>query len=256
MGCSLNVKPLHLTTYGPNGGFLHVAEALIAAGADVNCAMSNGRTALHEAARKNAFLVAEVLLGHGCVVDSISMENNEHKTPLFHAIEFGSFETAQCLLKAGANINARDSLQVTPLITAVFTGKKEAVKMLIDSGCDLDLESQNGTTALKASLTPAENPYTNSCSMTLCKLLVMSGCELSTDVQGLILRAVKKARTKADVRNPQDLDWLVWHCSNPFSLQQISRILVRTQLGSKCQSKVGSLPLPGELQRYLCFSDV
>ena len=80
---------------------------LLSHGADVDAAMMNGRTTLHLAAMRSATGVAEVLLEHGCKVDPVSMENDEHKTPLMKAVDGGHIHMVEMLIQAGADVNFR-----------------------------------------------------------------------------------------------------------------------------------------------------
>jgi len=65
------IQPLHLSTYG--GGYAEVARTLLEAGAAVNAAESNGRTALHHAAIRNAHRIVDVLLEYHCDLDPIRL---------------------------------------------------------------------------------------------------------------------------------------------------------------------------------------
>ena len=46
-------------------------SVLLGAGADVDAAMENGRTALHLAAGKNCTTITEILIKHGCQVSTV-----------------------------------------------------------------------------------------------------------------------------------------------------------------------------------------
>ncbi len=49
---------------------------LLAAGADVDMAMTNGRTALHIVAGKNNTVIADMLIQHGCKVSIHDYHNH------------------------------------------------------------------------------------------------------------------------------------------------------------------------------------
>ena len=51
-------------------------------------------------------------------------------------------------LSAGANIEARNRLGMTPLMHAAFYGTAEVVKVLLDAGADLEARTEDGTTPL------------------------------------------------------------------------------------------------------------
>ena len=67
-----------------------------------------------------------------------STENGEQKTPLMKAIDAGHTAIVRRLLVAGARLDTADHWGTTPLIAAVFTGKPEIAKLLIQSGCNVD----------------------------------------------------------------------------------------------------------------------
>jgi ankyrin repeat protein len=67
-------------------------------------------------------------------------------TPLMYAAAVGSVEALNVLLKAGAEVNAKNGLNVTPLH---FAGAEMAkVRMLVDAGADVDAKSKGERTAL------------------------------------------------------------------------------------------------------------
>lgn len=65
-------------------------------------------------------------------------------TPLMKAAGVGGAEMVRLLLKAGADVNARDLLDNTPLIASVVSGNENVIRLLIDAGADLNVHSRNG----------------------------------------------------------------------------------------------------------------
>ena len=97
-------------------------------------------------------------------------------TPLMHAAAIGSPEALQLLLKAGADINARNGLGVTALIFGAMDPAK--VKLLVDAGADVKAVSKLGRTALQiAAATPG--------SVESVRLLLAKGAEVNAaDARG------------------------------------------------------------------------
>lgn len=89
---------LHAATAGSNPH--SVAPVLVAAGAHINAADSNGATPLHNAAFRGDVPTGEVLLAHDATVD---VRRNDDKSPLAVALEGGHHEFAQLLRRHGAS---------------------------------------------------------------------------------------------------------------------------------------------------------
>lgn len=61
--------------------------------------------------------------------------------PIWWAVRSGSYETVKLLIEAGANVNKNpevDSLEHPILQEAVFSGQESIVKLLLDSGIEID----------------------------------------------------------------------------------------------------------------------
>lgn len=93
-------------------GDVAAVVALLATGAQVNEARSNGETALMRAASK------------------------------------GRLDVVRLLMKAGADVNAPRADGLTPLIYAAFFGHADVVRLLIDHGADLEARDRLGMSAL------------------------------------------------------------------------------------------------------------
>lgn len=69
-------------------------------------------------------------------------------SPLITAALFDKREAAKLLLDAGADINFQNNDGSTALITASFFGRPEIVQMLLAKGADKTIKNKYGTTAL------------------------------------------------------------------------------------------------------------
>ncbi len=67
-------------------------------------------------------------------------------TPLHHAAAFGNLETLKLLLNSGADVNAKNRLEGTPLHWAVRNHEK--MGLLLDHGAHINDKTQDGSTPL------------------------------------------------------------------------------------------------------------
>ncbi|XP_033751741.1 myotrophin-like [Pecten maximus] len=66
------------------------------------------------------------------------------RTLLHMAADYGQIEVLKLLLKSGAEVNATDSYDMTPLLAAIFENHLECVKVLINSGASLEGTTPDG----------------------------------------------------------------------------------------------------------------
>ena len=111
------------------------AEVLLRQGADVNAKNEYGWTPLHRAAEENASATAEVLLKHGADVHAKHPYDDD--TPLHRAAEENASATAEVLLKHGADVNAEDDWNMTPLHRAARAGASATAEVLLKHGADV-----------------------------------------------------------------------------------------------------------------------
>jgi ankyrin repeat protein len=113
-----------------------------------------GDSALHIAAAGYRVEIAKLLLESGA--DCGAARNHRNSQPLHYASD-GYLESAswdakrqvriiEVLLKAGADIHARDKNGATPLHRAVRTRCAGAVKFLLTAGSDVTLQNKPGST--------------------------------------------------------------------------------------------------------------
>jgi ankyrin repeat protein len=77
---------------------------------------------------------------------SVNQTGHRLATPLHYAAVIGSTESIKVLLAAGANVNARDNMEATPLILAAWS--PERIRMLLAAGADPNARTKSGRTAL------------------------------------------------------------------------------------------------------------
>ena len=78
----------------------------------------------------------------------LRQEKKADDTPLHSAARFGNADTVTDLLKAGANIEAKDKNGETPLHSAVISNNAETVTALLNAGADIESRDNDGATPL------------------------------------------------------------------------------------------------------------
>ena len=127
-------------------GHAEIAQALIAAGVDVNG--RSGDRLLHKAIGEGHAEIAQALIAAGADVNAKD-EGRIYKTPLHKAIDEGHAEIAQALIAAGADVNAKDGVGGnTPLHRASWKMPAEIAQALIAAGADVDAKDGSGATPL------------------------------------------------------------------------------------------------------------
>jgi len=113
-----------------------LANWLLDHGADPTLARENGLTALHYAALRGFPNLVERLIGEGL---DVNVQTNAQSTPLLHASGAGQFEATKTLLDLGANTELPNDYGRTPLLNvARETGDVEMARLLVEHGANVD----------------------------------------------------------------------------------------------------------------------
>ena len=117
-------------------GNAEVLKLLIAHGADVNDNSVDWQSPLHNAISSEMLDSADLLIKNGA---NINDQNNMSKrTPLQNAAQYGKEQSVKWLLEHGANVNLTDSRGETAFtIGASYKASAKILKMLIDYGATL-----------------------------------------------------------------------------------------------------------------------
>ena len=153
-------------------GQRHVAESLIAHGADLNVfeaeaagkldrvkELMDEQPSLANAYADDGFqpLGLASFLGHKAIVDFLlsrgaevnsASRNNLKVMPLHSAVASQNIDIARKLLEHGADVNAIQADDFTPLHGAAQNGQTEMVRLLLTSGANREARSADGQTAL------------------------------------------------------------------------------------------------------------
>lgn len=114
---------------------LTTVRALIAKGADVNAAQTDGSTALLWAAYNGNAEMTKALLTSKAKVDAA---NKYGVTPLLQAARMGESAVMELLLTAGAKATQLAADGTTPLMAAARSGNVAGVRMLVARGADVN----------------------------------------------------------------------------------------------------------------------
>src|SRR6266702_5258325 len=131
---------------------VRVARLLLERGVDVNAQRKDKWTPLHLASRNGNPGIIRLLLDHGANANTVS-ENGDN--PL-HKVCGNSEDKSQedgvhivrLLLERGVDVNAQPKHKWTPLHFASYYGKLETVRLLLDHGAEVSVETDNGDNPL------------------------------------------------------------------------------------------------------------
>ena len=110
-GADINAKDIYDDTivhFACKKGHIDVVKMLLAKGADINAKDSDGNTPLHGACQEGHIEVIKKLLEFPAVLDSLTITNNNGKTPLELAKEINKQEIALLITKAKESMQSKD----------------------------------------------------------------------------------------------------------------------------------------------------
>jgi ankyrin repeat protein len=135
-------------------GNLSAVRYLIDHGADVGARTRSGYTALYAAASwpGNAAVI-QTLLEHGADANAevrVSQPAQEVFTPVLAAAMHGDADSLEALLAKGGNVNRQGGRHgPTPLIMAATMGSEATIRLLLRAGADLTAKDALGNTPLE-----------------------------------------------------------------------------------------------------------
>jgi len=142
-GCA----PFHIAVLA---GKVEVSQLLIRHSVDLNIRDIEDHNLLHMAAWKGHIEIAQMLLEHdGTTKVFINAPNKNGQTPLHLATQHNRHNIVDLLLKFGADPNAKDNDDMTPLFfTSQSTRSRAVVKLLLARGARVDVRNKNRQTPL------------------------------------------------------------------------------------------------------------
>ena len=112
---------------------------------EIDTAEADGTTALHWASHRDDLESADLLIRAGA---NVNAANDLGATPLWTASQNGSHAMVRRLLAAGADPNRALLLGETPVMVASRSGSSDVVEQLLAKGADVDAQGARGQTAL------------------------------------------------------------------------------------------------------------
>ncbi|KAM3720279.1 Rabankyrin-5 [Dirofilaria immitis] len=119
---------------------MDLIRILIRSGANISMKISNcSETLLHYViGKENGDEILKIFIENGVCNDDIFATVDENgRTPIAKAILIGKFRSAELLVKAGANINEKDSKGVSLLMRVINNKLDDAAVFLLDHGADI-----------------------------------------------------------------------------------------------------------------------
>ena len=124
------------------------AEVLLEAGADVNATNIDGLSPLLLSIKSRNIPCVKLLLKYGVDVNWVHIYDD---SPLTCAIEVPyAHDCVAELIQAGADVNLTRRIDgFTPLMLAVYQASERLVRLLLRSGCKINIRNERGQNALK-----------------------------------------------------------------------------------------------------------
>lgn len=126
-------------------GNLELMRLFMSRGADINQVNDAGETALVLAAWKGRLDIVKWLVERGAKINPPPRQ----WSPLHYASFAGHKEVMDYLLAQGANIDARSTNGSTPLMMAIYEGREDIARSLIEKGADRKLKNDFGEGSLE-----------------------------------------------------------------------------------------------------------
>jgi uncharacterized protein len=159
-------------------GNVEAAKVLLSAGADVNSKEQwRQQTPLMWAVAESHPEMAQELIAHGADVNARQVTWNWERqmtkeprekwmplgglTPLLFAARQACVECGRVLVKAGADLNATDPNNISPMLMALINGHYDFAAFLLDQGADPNIADETGRTPLYAAVDDHTMPESN-----------------------------------------------------------------------------------------------
>lgn len=127
-----------------------ILKALHCAGASLKDKDEDGDTLLHMACQEGNQKLVQFLLGHGA---EINAKNNQQETPLNVACDdHGKHRIVESLIASGADVNHQDKDGIAPLHKAAYFGLTSIAGLLLENNSEVLIRDQRGWTPLTVAI--------------------------------------------------------------------------------------------------------
>ena len=233
---------------------------LLAAGANPNIQDNEGNTPFMLAATEGFDEVLKCLIAFHCDPD---IGNHYSKKPIHFLAQKGHHHVIRFMMELHCDFDPPDGTSNIPLLYAVENNRPEAVKALLRANCKLEPVSENGKNPLETALQKQ--------LWGIAKLLVLAGCKVAPlypwlerveaeaaarQRERLTLFEEQIEEEEVDEDLVEAVEWFSDWLHKPHTLQQLTRILIRSCIKSKTVGKGSQLPIPSALQDYVTLKEV
>jgi ankyrin repeat protein len=168
--------PLHLAVLRNSIKFI---KALIERGAGINVQDEEGNIPLILALEEEEVEDETIEYLIDCN-SKVMIANKDGTTPLHAAVFRNNIKFIKALIERGADINARDEFQATPLLRVLdLRGRQndmEVIKCLLENGADINARNRHGATVLHQTVEDWGNKYN---MLSLIEYLLQSGADIN-----------------------------------------------------------------------------
>uniref|UniRef100_A0A665W7J9 SOCS box domain-containing protein n=3 Tax=Echeneis naucrates TaxID=173247 RepID=A0A665W7J9_ECHNA len=246
-------------------------KQLIESGASINMVTVDNITPLHEACIQAHPMCTRLLLEAGAQVNVRTIHGS---TPLCNACASGSLECAKLLLEYGAKVNpSLTALTASPLHEACIRGNVEVVRLMIASGAQLEAYdvhfgpplhitcAKGHMDCVRELLIAGANVNSKKFHETAlhhaARAHMVDMIELLVEFGANVYASDNLGRKPLDYTTPASSSHacLEFYESNPLSLQQLCRIIVRKTLSTRASEVIGQLNISRRIHSFLQYCD-
>ncbi|XP_059173558.1 transient receptor potential cation channel subfamily A member 1-like [Physella acuta] len=137
-----NQRPIHSAV---GGGNVEVLKQFLKYGADPSCKQDDGLTAVHYAAIQGSLEMLQAMnnLNRKSTLFAADSVDVQGRTPLHWAAIFNHASVTKYLIDLPSDMNAFDSMKLTPLLAAATNSSWAALNVLLSYGADTSLTNSS-----------------------------------------------------------------------------------------------------------------